>query len=190
MSGTRIGLLSLAVAAVGVVVAILAWLIPMDEDGTPSSAGSTSTPTPPAPAPPTTTGGTPTPTTQPPATVRYLTELVPATGGGFVQRVGAHSLIMKCGTGESDDRFREVEYDIPRTGYRSFRTVARPTGRRETRIGVTLFVDGVVRVDSVSTAGGTGTLSAGIDGAARLTLRITCDPGAASTTFVDPALTR
>lgn len=188
MSGTRIGLLSLAVAAVGVVVAILAWLIPMDDDR-PAGASSTSTTTPPAPAPGT-TGGSPPPTTTPATGLRYLTELVPATGGGFVQRVGAHSLIMRCGTGESDDRFREVEYDLPRAGYRSFRTATRPTGQRETRIGITLFVDGVAKVDSVSTVGDTGTVGAGIDGAARLTLRITCDPGAASVTFTDPALSR
>lgn len=186
-----IELAGLAVAVVGVLVAIFAWVIPVEgDDGATGSDGQTTRPSGPPTVPTASTSPpTPSPTgTGPPA--RYLTELVPVSGGGYVRRVGAHSLIMNCGSGESDDRDREVAYDVPPSGYRSFRATARPTGQRETRVRVTVLVTGVVAANPVLVAGSSGELAAELDGPARLILRVTCDPGAASATFVDPALYR
>lgn len=181
------------VTVAGVVVALAAWLLPRGADdatdlgpGTATAAAPGSTTDAPAPSRPPATA---TPTGTAARSVRYLTELVPSAGGGFVRRVGAHSLIMECGTGESDDRDREVSYDVPPTGYRAFGTVARPTGQRETRVQVTVLVAGGVVTAPVLTAGSGAELAAPLDGPLRLTLRLTCDAGAKSVTFVDPALT-
>jgi hypothetical protein len=57
-------------------------------------------------------------------------------------------------------------------------------------VQVSLFVDGQLRSDPVVAAGNTGPLAATVDGAAQLTLRITCDRGATSVTFADPGLYR
>ncbi|HEY6744848.1 MAG TPA: hypothetical protein VI357_03935 [Mycobacteriales bacterium] len=177
-----------AIALVGVLVAIGAWRWPVDPSPAP--------PAPPTPSTtPSTTPTTPTPPTGTPTTTpvsgphRFLTELVPSSGGSAVQRSGSHSLIMKCGTGESDDRDREVSYDIPPTGYRTLTAILRPTGRRETRVQVSVLADGVLRTNPVLTAGTSRSVAVDVDGAGHLILRITCDVGATSTTFVDPVLT-
>lgn len=182
-----------ALAAAGVLVAIGAWLWPVDPGSSPAPTAAPTTvapvPSPPGPAP---SSGAPSPgdpsSGAPAGPHRFLTELVPFSGGSSVQRTGEHSLIMRCGTGESDDRDREVVYDIPPSGYQQLRTTARPTGRRETRVQVSVLVDGVVKDAPVLAAGSARLLSVPVAGASRVTLRITCDVGAASTTFVDPEL--
>lgn len=176
-------------AVVAALAAIVFGLLELRPEPTPGSA-----------APPTTSprstgpgGGTtgPSLTTQPAGRPdRYLTELTPAVGGSLVQRVGANSLRMSCGTGESDDREREVTYDIPRSGYRSFGTAAAVSGERETRVQVFVLVDNRVVTEPVVTAGGTQRLTWTGDGLVRLTLRIACEPGATRVTFTDPGLTR
>jgi hypothetical protein len=178
-----------AIAAVGVLVAIGAWRWPVDPsppNAQPTAPVTLSTS--PLATGPTTSGPTTAPASSPSGPHRFLTELVPSSGGSAVQRTGAHSLIMKCGTGESDDRDREVAYDIPPTGYRTLSATLRPTGQRETRIQVSVLADGVVKTKPVLTAGTSQALTLAVDGAGHLILRITCDVGATSTTFVDPEL--
>lgn len=172
-----------ALAVAGVLVAIGAWLWPVDPGSgpAPTAAPTTVAPVPSPPGPAQSSGA-------PAGPHRFLTELVPFSGGSSVQRTGAHSLIMRCGTGESDDREREIVYDIPPSGYQQLRTTARPTGQRETRIQVSVLVDGVVKDAPVLAAGSARLLSVPVAGASRVTLRITCDVGAASTTFLDPEL--
>lgn len=183
----RVELATLAVALVGVLVALGAWLLPRDPGRTPAGPGPTAGPAPTVPGTDPATGTTQPAPDGPP---RYLVELTPAVGGGTVQRTGDRSLVMACGTGESDDRQREVTYDLPRTGYRTFRTTARPAGQRDTRLQVTVIVDGTVATRPVLTAGAVRELAADVAGASRLTLRITCDPGAGPATFTDPGLYR
>ena len=179
----RVELATLGVTVLGVLVALGAWLLPRgDRDrpapsAPPAGAGTVAGPTSPGSAPPA-------------ATARYLTELTPAAGAGEVQRVGARSLVMRCGSGEGDDRHREVTYDLPRTGYREFRTAVRTAGERETRVQVTVLVDRTVAAQPILVAGDTRQLTADVAGAARLSLRITCDPGAGPATFADPGLYR
>ena len=135
----------LVVAALGVLVAILAWQLPKEPDPSPpAGAASVSSP---VTTPPGTPPSTP-PTTSTSAGQRHLTELTPSSGGGFVQRIGGtHSLTMSCATGDSVDFKRSVTYDLPRAGYATLRLTALPTGERDTRIEVRLLVDDVVRGD-------------------------------------------
>lgn len=86
-----------------------------------SGGGGTAAPTTsPAPGPVVVTSSSPAPAA---GAERYLVDLPPDSGGGSVRRSGERSLRMPCGTGESDDRFREVAYAIPPApGYRAFRT--------------------------------------------------------------------
>lgn len=130
------------------------------------------------------------PTTGAPGARRFLTELEPDSGGGTVQRTGPHSLVMKCGTGESDDRYREVSYLVPQVGYRSFATTLAAAGQRDSRLQVLLLVDSRVVTQALLPAGDTGRLSWSGQGAGRLTLRLVCEPGATAATFGDPALAR
>lgn len=182
----------LVVAALGVLVAILAWQLPKDPDPSPPPGAvgvSSPVPTPPG-TPPSTPPSTP-PTTSTSAGQRYLTELTPASGGGFVQRIGGtHSLTMSCATGDSVDFKRSVTYDLPHAGYATLRLTALPTGERDTRIEVRLLVDDVVRGDQVITAGESKPFVTGLAGSGTVELEITCDPGAKSVTFADPALYR
>ena len=171
----------------GLVVAIIALVLSQrhdDDSGTAAPpAASRSTTNPPPPGPPTPT--TPAPT----GALRYLTDLTPDSGAGFVQRVDAHSLRMMCGTGESGDRFREVGYSVPAAGsYRSFRTVISAAGPRDTQIRAQLFVDNQEIQAPVVTAGSSAPLAWTGEHAGRLRLRITCDQQADVATFTDPAL--
>lgn len=121
---------------------------------------------------------------------RFLADLEPDAGGGNVQRTGAHSLLMKCGTGESDDRFRETTYNVPQSGYRSFATSAAVSGEREKRAQVFLLVDERVVAQPVVFAGETQRLTWTGGTLVRLALRISCEPGVAAVTFTEPGLSR
>lgn len=172
----------------GLVVAIVALVLGQrhDDSGTaapPTASQSTTNQVPPGPGPPTPT--TPAPT----GTLRYLTDLTPDSGAGFVQRVGAHSLRMMCGSGESGDRFREVSYSVPpAVPSRSFRSVISAAGPRDTRIQALLFVDDQQVQGPVVTTGSSAPLAWTGEHAGRLRLRILCDQETAVATFTDPAL--
>lgn len=152
-----------------------------------TAAAPTTTQRPPAPTTTTATTTTPPPPSAP--AVRYLTGLAPDTGGGNVQRVGAHSLRMACGTGESDDKYREVSYLVPPAAdHRSFASGVSAAGARDTRIQAQLILDAQSVRSVVVTAGASLPLTWTGPRPERLTLRIVCDPGATAATFTDPAL--
>jgi hypothetical protein len=91
---------------VGVVVAVVAWRYPRSAPEAPPT-------TPPAAAGvPHSTGST---TAAPAATDRrYLTDLPVAVGASSLQtsgRLGPHSFAMPCGSGQSNDQHRLVEWN-------------------------------------------------------------------------------
>jgi hypothetical protein len=180
------GIIGTLLAVAGLVVGILAWRSPVSPTARSAPTSSADTSRPPVP----TTGGDTASGAPAPPSGRFLTDLRPDTGGGNVQRTGAHSLLMKCGTGESDDRYREVTYLVPQVSYRSFVTTAAATGERDTRVQVLLLIDDRVVTDPVVSTGGSTRVEWTGEGATRLTLRLFCDPGAVSVTFVDPSLAK
>ena len=177
------GIIGTLLAVAGLVVGFLAWRSPV---APPTHPASTATSAPVSPPPETSRGGE----SGSPAAGRFLTDLPPDTGGGYVQRTGAHSLLMKCGTGESDDRQRDVSYLVPQVSYRSFSTTAAASGERETRVRVLLFIDDRVVADHVLLTGGRTPVTWSGEEASRLTLELICDPGARAVTFIDPVLTK
>lgn len=68
--------------------------------------------------------------------------------------------------------------------------VAAALGLRDTCVQVALLVGGKVEAGPVLVAGSSGAVGAELDDRVRLTLRITCDAGAKSVTFTNPALAR
>jgi hypothetical protein len=182
--GTVIGIVAVLVA----LVALLLDHPPFGSRGeaAPQPGPGPTTPTSgPAPEPPTTSG----PTTSGGPPRRYLTDLTPDSGGGYVQRVGSHSLRMACGSGDSDDRQREVSYVLPpAVTYRSFSSGVGAAGSRDTRIQTVLLVDQRQVAAPVLPTGSSTRLTWSGQSAGQLTLRIICDPGATTATFTDPAL--
>lgn len=175
---------------VGVLVAAAAFLLDHPLFGGSGAAGPTTSS---AAVRPTTagTGGGPTPASGRPSAspVRYLTDLEPDSGGGFVQRVGSHSLRMACGSGDSDDRQREVSYIVPPAlTYRSFASGISAAGLRDTRIKAVLLIDQQQIAAPVVTTGSSAQLTWSGQRAGLVTLQIICDPGATAATFVDPGL--
>jgi hypothetical protein len=123
------------------------------------------------------------------ASTRYLTDLATDSGGGNVQRVGSHSLRMACGSGDSDDRFREVSYVLPpAVTYRSFTSTVSAAGARDTRIQALLLIDDQQVTAPLVPTGSKETLAWSGERAGRVTLRIVCDAGATTATFTDPLL--
>jgi hypothetical protein len=181
LAGIAGTLLAVAALAVG----ILAWRSPVTPSAE-SAPTSSATATPPSSRPIGGTGSVTTTAAAPPR--RFLTDLRPDTGGGNVQRTGAHSLLMQCASGESDDRYREVSYVVPPVSYRSFTTTAAATGERDTRMQVLLLIDGRLATDPVLLTGTRTQVRWTGDGATRLTLRLICDPGAVAVTFIDPSV--
>jgi len=203
VSGTRAGVprrvrgarwwLTLTVeiaTVVGVLFAAATFLLDHTLFGGSGVAGST-TSSPDVIAPTAGAGGGPTPASGPSSAspVRYLTDLEPDSGGGFVQRIGSHSLRMACGSGDSDDRQREVSYIVPPAlTYRSFTSGVSAAGLRDTRIKAVLLVDQQEIAAPVVTTGSSAQLTWSGARAGQVTLRIICDPGATAATFTEPGL--
>jgi hypothetical protein len=118
-----------------------------------------------------------------------LTSLTPAAGAGNVTRKGTN-LTMACGTNQSDDLFREVQYTLPATRHFAHfqATVHGGIGDADQQFTVTAFVRGqYVRADQTREIGGVtfgpganpdlrGDLTADVD---TLVLRLQCHlPGA------------
>lgn len=176
------------VAIVGVVVAILAWQWPQPPPSgapTASATGGTSSDSSGSAVPP---GDQPT-TAGPPAVTRYLTQLTPAVGESFVRPAGPHAVSMQCGTNTTNDRYREVEYDLVGS-YRAFSAVATSAGpvdpKSTTQIDV--FVDGRLADRKITALGTRTVLAVDLDGASRLTLGLACKSPAMSVTFADAGL--
>jgi hypothetical protein len=144
-----------------------------------------------------TTGGAGTTATL--GATRYLAELVPSEGIDAVRKVPPHSLDMPCGTGQSDDRFRELKYQLPGR-YRELTLVATASGTvdPETMTNVQVIADDRFdQQDRQRTVaqrtfplGSRQTLTADITGVDTLTLHIECDEPEVTVRFEDPRLLR
>lgn len=173
---------------VGVLVAAAALLLDHPPFGG-SGAGAPATSSTGVRSPGTGPGGPAGPSIQPSTPTHYLTDLEPDSGGGFVQRVGSHSLRMACGSGDSDDRQREVSYVVPPAlTSRTFASGVSAAGLQDTRIKAVLLIDQREIEGPIVTTGSTARLTWSGERAGQVTLRIVCDPGATAATFVDPGL--
>jgi hypothetical protein len=130
---------------------------------------------------------------------RHLAELSLAQGGGAVRVIGAKDLSMPCGSGQSDDRYRQIEYELPGP-YTSFTTRATAGGKAdvEASVGVEVFVrarqersDRTLKVGTiVLQANRSEPLTADITDARAILLRITCSASTLNVTFTDPRIGR
>jgi hypothetical protein len=132
------------------------------------------------------------------STERHLAELPLTQGGGSVSVVG-RDLSMPCGSGQSDDRDRQFEYELPGP-YTSFTTRATVRGKAdvEAKVGIQVFVRArQERSDRTLEAGrtvlktnGSEAITADITNARAILLRITCSTSTLNVTFTDPRITR
>lgn len=130
---------------------------------------------------------------------RYLADLTPSEGLDAIRKVAPHSLDVPCGTGQSDDRFRQVKYQLPGR-YREVTLVAVASGNVDAETLTTVQVRADDRFDQqdrgreVARAtvrlGRRVTLSGNITGVDTVTLRIVCDSPDVSVRFEDPRLLR
>jgi hypothetical protein len=128
---------------------------------------------------------------------RHLAELPFAQGGGAVTVVNGRDLSMPCGSGQSDDRYRQIEYELPGP-YTSFTTSVTARGKAdvEAQVGVQVFVrarqDRSDRTPEVGRTvlhpNGSEPLTADITDARAILLRITCSTSALTVTFTDPRI--
>lgn len=128
---------------------------------------------------------------------RHLAELPFAQGGGAVSVVNGRDLSMPCGSGQSDDRYRQIEYELPGP-YTSFTTSVTTRGKAdvEAQVGVQVFVrarqDRSDRTPEVGRTvlhpNGSEPLTADITDARAILLRITCSTSALTVTFTDPRI--
>ncbi len=104
---------------------------------------------------------------------------------------------MPCGSGQSDDRYRQIEYELPGP-YTSFTTSVTARGKAdvEAQVGVQVFVrarqDRSDRTPEVGRTvlhpNGSEPLTADITDARAILLRITCSTSALTVTFTDPRI--
>jgi hypothetical protein len=130
---------------------------------------------------------------------RRLAELPLTQGGGVVKVIDGTNLSMPCGSGQSDDQFRQIEFELPGP-YASFTTQVTAAGKadKETSVGVQVFVrarqersDRTLEAARVVLAPkGSDPLTADITNARALLLRITCSVSTLSVTFTDPRIGR
>ena len=130
---------------------------------------------------------------------RHLAELPLAQGGGAVRVIDGRDLSMPCGSGHSDDGYRQIEYELPGP-YTSFTTRATAGGKAdpEARVGVEVFVrarqersDRILGVGTiVLQTNGSVPLTADVTNARAILLRITCSVSALTVTFTDPRIGR
>lgn len=145
------------------------------------------------------TTATPNPSLTSASYERHLAELPLTQGGGVVTVIGGRDLSMPCGSGQSDDSYRQIEYELPGS-YTSFTTRATAGGKSdpEAKIGVEVFVRArQERSDRTPRAGlivlqaaGSGPLTADITNARAILLRITCSVSTLTVTFTDPRIGR
>ena len=143
--------------------------------------------------------GTPNPSRTGASNERHLAELPLTQGGGAVRVIGGRDLSMPCGSGQSDDGYRQIEYELP-SPYTSFTTRGTASGRAdpEAKVGVEVFVrarqersDRTPRVGTiVLQADESKPLTADITDARAILLRITCSISTLTVTFTDPRIGR
>jgi hypothetical protein len=106
---------------------------------------------------------------------------------------------MPCGSGQSDDQYRQIEYELPGP-YASFTTRATVDGKTdvEASVGVQVFLrarqersDRTPEARRIAVKVNTSEpLTADITNARAILLRITCSASTLNVTFTDPRIGR
>jgi hypothetical protein len=116
----------------------------------------------------------------------------PTTGGAYVQtrgKVGQHAMLIECGTGESDDPFREVMWDLV-GDYARFAATATVSGQADprARVEVQVLANDVLADKNVLTLGQSASLNVPLFGVHRIALRVICEYPTMKVTFSDATL--
>jgi hypothetical protein len=183
--------------AVGVVVAVAAWLYPKSPSDGSEDRGALPTPSPSRTGGETTTGATPSVSggISSPRGDRYFSDIQPATGASAVKPggpAGRHALVIPCGSGQSDDLSRIVRWNVP-GDYVALKGEVSVSGRidPESPTQVEWFVDGIrVFNTSTLTLRTPRAFSGEVDGRHNIRVEVTCDDPAATVTLLDARLTR
>lgn len=176
---------------VSVVIALGAWFFPRDKDDKPTPPTTTSA-SPQVGAPVTT--GPPTSDSSPsapPESVaggKSLLDLSPERGADRIEKSGS-ALLIQCGAGTTQDRAREVAYPLY-GAYRGFTAtlVAGGSAPRETSVQLEVFADQTTVANKIVKIGETQTVKASVDGAAFLTLRLTCQRSSGNMRLESPTV--
>jgi hypothetical protein len=187
---------AVAVASLGIAIATWQWpQSPPGDGGMPSASPSVVTSLP-DPGPST----TPSPSTTDPVPIptqsgRYLTDLKPIAGAPYLSGggpSGRHALVIHCASGQSNDPYREIEWNIVGS-YNALSGSVAISGRIDPESPVQLqwFVGDVqVFNNSQLTLGGSRPFSAEINGGHDLKVRVTCQDSAGAATLLDAAVVR
>src|SRR5262249_17517859 len=129
-----------------------------------------------------------------PAGGRYLTSVPVAAGAVYLQtggKLGPHDFVMQCGSGQSDDQSRKVEWNVVGSYARLTMTVT-PSGQvdPETLTQVEVLADDIQVDNNPALVLGRPTrLDAPISGAHQVALRLTCQSPFVHVTFSGALLT-
>lgn len=118
---------------------------------------------------------------------RLMTMLQLRAGAGNIKVAdGGRTVTMPCGTNNSEDTFREVEYWL-RGAYRSFtaQVEVSAVAAAEVHTQLEVLTDRVRRGNLVLSGAQTRSVSAAVDGGATLQLRLTCQQPNAVVTIRD-----
>ena len=185
----RVALVGVVVAVIGLVIAIAAWQDPKMPRTEPSNSQSSASQSDRNTADPPTTGG------PEPSQVRYLAELPPVTGGSFVSNGGPadrHAMVIHCASGQSNDRSREVSWNIPGP-YSTLVGRVTISGKLdpEHQMQLEWFADGARIYNNSTLTLATETDFRGeLGGAQDLRVRLTCTSSAGIATLLDASVQR
>jgi hypothetical protein len=105
-----------------------------------------------------------------------LTDIAPTVGTGNLSPSDKQgTLILHCGSGQSNDQDRSVSYDLL-ASYRAFQATASVSGRirPEARLQLDVFVDDMLLADPIVQVGRSAAVSVHVDNARILQLRLIC----------------
>lgn len=166
--GTQIATIAAAlVAVVTLLVAYFAWRNPV-QNGAPAGSERAS-----ATSPATSASGVTAPATSA-SPARPVTELQVRAGAANVS-VDGGTMVVPCGTGNTGDTRREIEYWL-RGAYRSFTAEVEVTEvtAPEIRTQLEVFTDSELSANVILTGAQSRPVSAEVDGGDVLRLRLTC----------------
>jgi hypothetical protein len=173
---------------IGLAIAFGAWFYPKSPNeppaGTSDRSTSASTATGAAPHAPTTTGSSER------NKIRYLSDMTPVTGGAFISGGGPdgrHGLVIRCASGQSNDRSREVSWNVPGT-YSTLLGRVNISGKMDPEQNVQLewFADGArIYNNSTLTLDSDTQFNGELAGAHDVSLRLTCASSAGVATLLD-----
>jgi hypothetical protein len=126
---------------------------------------------------------------------RYLADLPPVTGGSFVSNGGPadrHAMVIRCASGQSNDRSREVSWNIP-APYSALRGRVTISGKMdpEHKVQLEWFANGArIYNNSNLTLDSDTEFNSELGGAQDLRVRLTCTSSAGVATLLDAAVQR